>query len=99
MDVLERNRQLFYQHMGHSGKVNAAIYQASLVLQEVANVGCHLLYIDNHTLEYNFISRSQTCCICYLFIRLSIISYRVVKHVVYVTYLYNLLQDIQKQSN
>ena len=50
MDVPERDRQLFYQHMGHSDKVNAAIYQAPLAHQEVTNVGRHLLQIDNCTL-------------------------------------------------
>jgi len=46
MDVPEQDRQLFYQHMGHSKEINATIYQAPLAHQEVSRVGMHLLQID-----------------------------------------------------
>lgn len=45
-DVPEKDRQLFYMHMGHSEKVNSAIYQAPLSHQEVTRVRFHLEEID-----------------------------------------------------
>jgi len=45
-DVLEKDRQLFYMHMGHSEKVNSSIYQAPLSQQEITNVGFHLKEIE-----------------------------------------------------
>jgi len=45
-DVPEQDRRLFYLHMGHSEKVNSAIYQAPLSHQEVTKVGFHLQEID-----------------------------------------------------
>jgi len=45
-DVPEQDRRLFYLHMGHSEKVNTAIYQAPLSHQEVTKVGFHLQQID-----------------------------------------------------
>jgi hypothetical protein len=45
-DLEEKDRQLFYSHMGHSDSVNKNIYQAPLAHQEVTRVGRHLKEID-----------------------------------------------------
>ena len=58
-DVPEKDRQLFYMHMGHSEKVNSAIYQAPLAHQEVTKVGYHLQQIDK--CKQLFTSFFQTC--------------------------------------
>jgi len=60
MNVPEWDRQLLYQHMAHSDKVNTTVHQAPLAHQEVANVA-RILHSDN---RHNFIPHSQTCCIC-----------------------------------
>ena len=51
IDVPERDRQLFYKHMGHSDAVNSNVYQAPLAHQEITHVGRHLCEIDNGELN------------------------------------------------
>ena len=46
LDLSENDRNLFYQHMGHSKEVNQAIYQAPPALMELMKVGKHLKRID-----------------------------------------------------
>ncbi|XP_047142838.1 uncharacterized protein LOC124817086 [Hydra vulgaris] len=46
LDVPKRDRVLFYSHMGHSEQININFYQGPLALEEITNVGKHLLAID-----------------------------------------------------
>ena len=46
LDLPEKDKQLFYDHMGHSASVNEAIYQAPLALMELTKVGKNLKCID-----------------------------------------------------
>ena len=45
-EVCEKDRDLFYRHMGHSKKMNEDVYQAPLVEQEVLRIGAQLAHID-----------------------------------------------------
>jgi len=47
LDVPEKDRHLFYSHMGHSANINHSIYQAPLTVQEITKVGVHLQQIDH----------------------------------------------------
>lgn len=47
MDLPQSKRELFFKHMGHSGEINADIYQAPLAIQEVTQVGRVLQQIDS----------------------------------------------------
>ena len=51
LHVPEKDCALFYAHMGHSEEINRNIYQAPPAIQEIIEVGRHLLDID----EGNFI--------------------------------------------
>ena len=46
LHVPEKDRALFYAHMGHSEEINRNIYQAPPAIQEITKVGRHLLDID-----------------------------------------------------
>ena len=46
LDITDKERELFYKHMGHSDKINQTIYQTPLALMEVTKVGKHLDKID-----------------------------------------------------
>jgi hypothetical protein len=46
LDVSESDRLLFYKHMGHSGSINANIYQTPLAEAEVLRVGSQLQKMD-----------------------------------------------------
>jgi len=48
LDVSENERQLFYRHMGHSGDINASIYQTPLAEAEILTVGSRLQKLDGH---------------------------------------------------
>ncbi|XP_065677435.1 uncharacterized protein LOC136071762 [Hydra vulgaris] len=46
LDVEEKDKELFYSHMGHSEKMNQDFYQAPLALLELTRVGKQLMKID-----------------------------------------------------
>ena len=46
LEVPERERGVFYRHMGHSRSVNIGTYQYPLPLLEMTKVGKHLRDID-----------------------------------------------------
>ena len=46
LDMPSKDRQLFYDHMGHSAGINEAIYQAPPAVMEVIKVGKNLKSID-----------------------------------------------------
>ncbi|XP_022098212.1 uncharacterized protein LOC110983333 isoform X2 [Acanthaster planci] len=46
LDIPERDREIFYRHMGHSSEINAHIYQCPLAVKEITKVGRYLLDID-----------------------------------------------------
>ncbi|XP_069108879.1 uncharacterized protein [Argopecten irradians] len=46
LDIPEGERQLFYQHMGHSEQMNKNVYQCPLAVQEVTKVGKFLSNLD-----------------------------------------------------
>ncbi len=46
LDVSEKDRDLFYKHMGHSAEMNRNVYQAPLALSSVTRVGKNLLEIE-----------------------------------------------------
>ena len=47
LEVPERERQAFYNHMGHSEEVNRNVYQAPMSLTEICKVGGYLDHIDD----------------------------------------------------
>lgn len=47
LDISDKDRALFYKHMGHSEKINQTIYQAPATVMEVTGVGKHLQMIDS----------------------------------------------------
>ena len=47
LDFPLRDRELFYEHMGHSQAINQNIYQAPPVLLEITKVGQYLIDLDN----------------------------------------------------
>ena len=46
LDVEDKDKELFYSHMGHSEKMNQDFYQAPLALLELTRVGKQLMKID-----------------------------------------------------
>ncbi len=56
LEVPERERELFYKHMGHSKEVNEGTYQYPLPLLEITKVGRHLQDIDRgkKSLQHHF---------------------------------------------
>lgn len=46
LDVPEKDRQLFYKHMGHSAHINANVYQCPPGEQEKIIVGRYLAEMD-----------------------------------------------------
>ena len=53
LDVADKDRQVFYKHMGHSEKVNQHTYQQPLPIQEMLKVGTQLEKFD----------RGRQCCV------------------------------------
>ena len=53
-DMPEKERQLFYSHMGHSKDMNEQVYQAPQALMEISKIGKNLQKIDqgNKYLSY-----------------------------------------------
>ena len=47
MNIPEKDRELFYKHMGHSAEMNRDVYQAPLALQSLTHVGKSLLAIES----------------------------------------------------
>ena len=47
LDLPLRDRELFYEHMGHSQAINQNVYQAPPALLEITKVGRHLIDLDN----------------------------------------------------
>ncbi|XP_065661310.1 uncharacterized protein LOC136084687 isoform X1 [Hydra vulgaris] len=46
MDLPPQDRELFYQHMGHSKDINQNVYQVPSALLEITKVGRHLIDIE-----------------------------------------------------
>ena len=46
LDVPEKDRRLFYKHMGHAMEINEHVYQAPLAEATISRVGRHLIAID-----------------------------------------------------
>ena len=46
-DMSDRDRKVFYAHMGHSEKINEQVYQCPGALKEVVVVGKFLHTLDN----------------------------------------------------
>ena len=46
LDLPEKERDVFYRHMGHSREINENIYQIPMALQEITKVGKTLIAID-----------------------------------------------------
>ncbi|XP_065651046.1 uncharacterized protein LOC136079248 [Hydra vulgaris] len=46
MDLPPQDRELFYQHMGHSKDINQNVYQVPPALLEITKVGRHLINIE-----------------------------------------------------
>ena len=46
LDVPEKDRRLFYKHMGHAMEINENVYQAPLAEATISRVGRHLIAID-----------------------------------------------------
>jgi len=51
LELPENERELFYQHMGHSKSTNAENYQCPPALRELVTVGKHLAAIDKGKIE------------------------------------------------
>jgi integrase len=49
LEIPEAQRAHFYKHMGHSGNINASIYQAPLAEIEITQVGRVLQMFDNRS--------------------------------------------------
>ena len=47
LDLPLRDRELFYEHMGHSQATNQNVYQAPPALLEITKDGRHLVDLDN----------------------------------------------------
>ncbi|XP_033099227.1 uncharacterized protein LOC117102878 isoform X2 [Anneissia japonica] len=47
MDVPEKERKLFYKHMGHSALVNSNVYQTPMAIDEVRHIGKRLQQMDS----------------------------------------------------
>ena len=45
-DISKSERDMFYEHMGHSKEINQHIYQAPPGIMEILKVGKHILNID-----------------------------------------------------
>ena len=41
-DVPEKDRSIFYKHMGHSQEINTNVYQCPLAVKEFTSVGSYL---------------------------------------------------------
>ena len=48
-DVQQKDRELFFSHMGHSENMNRDVYQAPLAIHAITRVGKHLMDIDAGT--------------------------------------------------
>ena len=46
MDLPKKDREWFFQHMGHSEEINLSIYQAPPAIMELTKVGKHLIDMD-----------------------------------------------------
>lgn len=46
MELSNKERELFFSHMGHTKAVNEGTYQYPLAIQELASVGKHLAAFD-----------------------------------------------------
>jgi hypothetical protein len=46
IDVADKERQIFYKHMGHADSINCNVYQVPLAQKEITHVGRHLQQID-----------------------------------------------------
>ena len=46
LELPQKERQFFYDHMGHSEQTNQSIYQAPPAIMEIVKVGKHLMNID-----------------------------------------------------
>ena len=57
MQSTEKNRQLFYKHMGHSRNINENIYQVPLAEAEILNAASRLIIII--IIKRQFIRRSN----------------------------------------
>ena len=51
LDVPQKDRELFYSHMGHSEDISRNVYQAPLAIQEINRVGKQLMQIDQGKLH------------------------------------------------
>ena len=51
LDVPQKDRELFYSHMGHSEDINRNVYQAPLAIQEITSMGKQLMQIDEGKLH------------------------------------------------
>ncbi|XP_070203471.1 uncharacterized protein [Littorina saxatilis] len=47
-DIPAGQREVFYRHMGHSGKINEDVYQSPLAVMEITQVGGFLHSLDIH---------------------------------------------------
>ena len=45
-DISEKDRNIFYKHMGHSMEINTNVYQCPLAVREITSVGSYLEKID-----------------------------------------------------
>ena len=52
LELPEKERDIFYRHMGHSKEINENIYQVPLALQEITKVGRTLKAIDEGKLVH-----------------------------------------------
>lgn len=46
LDVPEKNRRVFYNHMGHSKEINRDVYQCPMAVQEITLIGKFLKKLD-----------------------------------------------------
>ena len=50
-DIPEKDRNIFYKHMGHSMEINTNVYQCPLAVREITSVGRYLEKIDGSRCE------------------------------------------------
>ena len=52
LDLPEKDREVFFKHMGHSKEINENTYQVPLALMEITKVGRHLLNFDSSMFNF-----------------------------------------------
>lgn len=66
LNIPEKDREIFYSHMGHSAKINQDVYQNPLALRGIINLGPKLLAINGKFLCLD--AKNWSCLVIFTYI-------------------------------